>query len=266
MNDMISSRKQLVVKSNTLIQEARYSLSVQQQRILLYMISRIDPKQDHFTPCEISITEFCALCGLEGKYYAQIKQAISSLASCKYWFTFDGIHKLKSWISSEVEPTVDERGGTVTLQLSESMRPYLLHLHEKFTQYELQWVLTFKHKYSIRLYEYVISRHYNKLKEYSFTVPVEQIKAIMGAETYKRFCDYHRKALAPAVQEIDSKTNIHLTYNLKHKGKAVTDIEFTVKALEALQMAERESNVQHELGIDPDQITLWDELKGRGLV
>ena len=67
-------------------------------------------------------------------------------------------------------------------------------------------------------------------------------------------------------QEIDSKTNIHLTYNLKHKGKAVTDIEFTVKALEALQMAERESNVQHELGIDPDQITLWDELKGRGLV
>ena len=68
MNDMISSRKQLVVKSNTLIQEARYSLSVQQQRILLYMISRIDPNQDHSTPCEISITEFCALCGLEGKY------------------------------------------------------------------------------------------------------------------------------------------------------------------------------------------------------
>ena len=39
-------RNQLVVKHNALIQKTRYSLNTQQQKIILYLISKIKPDDD----------------------------------------------------------------------------------------------------------------------------------------------------------------------------------------------------------------------------
>ena len=41
-------RNHLVVKHNSLIQKTRYSLTTQQQKVLLYTISKIQPGDDDF--------------------------------------------------------------------------------------------------------------------------------------------------------------------------------------------------------------------------
>ena len=44
--ELAEERNQLVVKHNSLIQKTRYSLSTQQQKIILYLISKIKPDDD----------------------------------------------------------------------------------------------------------------------------------------------------------------------------------------------------------------------------
>lgn len=48
-DEMMDSRQMFVVKANALIQKSRFSLSLQQQKIVLYLISKIQPNDEEFT-------------------------------------------------------------------------------------------------------------------------------------------------------------------------------------------------------------------------
>lgn len=266
MKDIIAQRQGYVVKANKFIQQSRYNLTMQQQRILLYLIAQIQPDQTEFQETELSIIDFCELCGIGGKNYADIKAAVKSLADCSFWMEYEDKSKLVRWIASYPAPVVEKNSGIIRLKLSDSLRDYLLQLRERFTVYELQWVLAFRHRYSIRLYEYVCSRHYDGMKPYTFAVPVDELMAIMGATAYKRFADFHCKCLAPSVAEIDTMTDKSLSYELKKRGKTVTAIQFTISTQPDFERIRRDSDIQHRLGIDPDQQTLWDEMTEKGYV
>ena len=81
-----------VVKANELIQKSRFSLSLQQQKIVLYLISQISPFDEDFKLYEFSIAEFCKVCGIDdtnGKNYIDLKQAIKEIADKSLWITFE---------------------------------------------------------------------------------------------------------------------------------------------------------------------------------
>ena len=59
-----NARLQKVVKSNALIQRARYDLSIQQYKILTYVISRIKPEDKEFYIQQFTLKELCEVCGL----------------------------------------------------------------------------------------------------------------------------------------------------------------------------------------------------------
>lgn len=76
MDEIIESREMFVAKSNALIQRSRYSLTLQQQRILLFLISKIKPTDTPEETYTFSIEEFCKVCGITastGDYYKTIK-------------------------------------------------------------------------------------------------------------------------------------------------------------------------------------------------
>ena len=54
-------KDQRVVKSNDLIQKSRFDLSLQEQKIILYLISQITPYDEEFKLYEFSITDFCKI-------------------------------------------------------------------------------------------------------------------------------------------------------------------------------------------------------------
>ena len=56
--DLIKSRSAIVAKSNDLIQKSRFSLTAQQQKIVLYLISKITPEDTEFKRYKFSINEF----------------------------------------------------------------------------------------------------------------------------------------------------------------------------------------------------------------
>ena len=77
------ARSYKVIKSNDLIQKARFDLSVQEQKIILYLISKIKPEDDKLTIIKFTVKEFCSVCGinLSGKNYNDINNVIQTLVT-----------------------------------------------------------------------------------------------------------------------------------------------------------------------------------------
>jgi hypothetical protein len=64
-NEYIMLREKQVVKANDLIQKSRFSLSLLQQKIVLYLISQISTFDTDFKLYEFDIREFCQVCGID---------------------------------------------------------------------------------------------------------------------------------------------------------------------------------------------------------
>ena len=99
---MMELRNYKVVKSNDLIQKSRFNLSLQEQKIILYLISKVKPEDTELKEYIFEIRDFCKICGLEtdsGKNYKDIKQTLKSLRDKSIWITLeDGSETTLSWI------------------------------------------------------------------------------------------------------------------------------------------------------------------------
>lgn len=228
------ARYNMVVKANRLIQNSRFSLTTQQQKIVLYIISQIEPKDEELKLYSFEIVEFCKLCGIEpkGDNYNLLKTAIKEISDKSIWITLEsGKETLVRWIE---KPYIDERSGTIKIKLDDDMKPYLLQLKERFTQYELIYTLNFKSKYSIRLYEFLKSIHYKPLTPYTQIIDIEKFMQLLNSG-YKDFKDFHTRILKPAQREINTHSDIIFNYELLKKGRKTTQIKITISIKEAIE-------------------------------
>lgn len=103
-NKHLEIRNNTVVKANELIQKSRFSLTLQQQKIVLYLISQITMYDEDFKLYEFSIVEFCKVCGIDyesGKNYADLKAAIKEIADKSVWIRLaNGKQTLVRWIEN----------------------------------------------------------------------------------------------------------------------------------------------------------------------
>lgn len=258
-------RKNTVVKANELIQKSRFSLSLQQQKVVLYLISQITPFDEDFKLYEFSIVEFCKVCGIDydsGKNYADLKAAIKEIADKSVWIRLaNGKQTLVRWIE---KPYIDDNSGLIQIKLDADMKPYLLQLKENFTQYELLWTLNFKSKYTIRLYELVKSIHYHELDTYSRDFTLEELRGMLGAETYKTYQTFKVRVLEPSIEEVNQYSDKNVSFEPIKNGRAVSKIRLTISTKDTVDRLKLQSEIEREFGLD--QMTLWEELESKGYV
>lgn len=254
-----------VTKANELIQKSRFSLSLQQQKIVLYLISQITPQDEDFRLYEFSIPDFCRVVGINatsGENYRELKQSIQDIRNKSIWIDLpDGRTTTVAWIEKAY---INPKSGTVQIRLDADMKPYLLQLKENFTQYELIWTLRFRSKYSIRLYELIKSVHYHELETYEREFSLKQLQQSMGAERYEHFKDFHTRALRPAVKEINQYSDKAIAYDLIKRGRSVVGIKFTISTKPVTERLQIRDQIEKDLGTN--QISLWDELRNKGMV
>lgn len=257
------ARSRIVTKANELIQKSRFSLSLQQQKIVLYLISQITPYDEDFKLYTFSIGEFCRICGINqtsGKNYEDLKAAIKEIADKSIWVTLEnGKHTLVRWIE---KPYIDEGSGSIQIRLDNDMRPYLLQLKENFTSYELIWTLHFRSKFTVRLYEVVKSIHFAELAGYRRRYDLDELRRMMGAETYKAYKDFKRRALVPAVKEINEYSDKQVEIEEIKSGRKVVAIEFTITSKDTCDTLRLRNDIEKEMG--PEQLTFWDVQQAGG--
>ena len=243
-----NERFEMVVKSNDLIQKSRFSLTTNQQKIILYLISKLKYKDTDFTECKVDIKDFCKVCGIDlnnGRRYNELKNSIKQIADKSIWLEKEnGDETLVRWIE---KPTIHKNDGVITIRLDDDLKPYLLELKEKYTQYELIYTLKMKSKYSIRLYELLKSRQYDKLKEYTVKYSIDELKKLLDAENYKTFKDFRRRVLDKATEEINSYSDIFIDCLCIKQGKAITDIEIHIETKDPIQRLSTAADIERSL-------------------
>lgn len=229
-------RDMYVVKSNTLIQRSRYRLTNEEQRILLYLISKIRPDEKENRWHTINIKEYCKVAGINLQdvpaMYSFIKKTIKSLADKSFWITFDGrTEKLLRWID---KAEINKYIGDVNIKLNDELMPYLLQLKNNYTQYRLLYTLTMKGKYSIRIYELFRSYLYAGNKKTEKIFEIDRFMRLLGMEektieTYqKNITMFKQKVIDKAIEEINERTDIKVKYEFRKEKKRVIEIKFFI--------------------------------------
>lgn len=261
----MDERKELVVKANDLIQRSRFSLTLQQQKIVLYLISKIRPDDTDFKRYTFSIPDFCRVTGVSrprGTDYAAFKADIKAISDKSLWVTReDGSETLVRWIA---KPTIRKDSGTIEVQLDEDMKPFLLQLRQNFTVYELIYTLHFRSKYSVRLYELVKSIHFHELETYSRTYLLDDLRRMLDAINYNQYRDFRTRVLEPAVKEINEFSDKNVKYRAIKRGRSVAHIELTISTKKTLERFRVRDQIEKDLG--NMNTTLYDELVEKGLV
>ena len=218
-------RNDLVVKANDLI-EARYSLNLNEQKIILYAVSKIDRNKDKFNILQLSIKEFMELLGASQFRYAEIKAVVKGLMSKQLSIKTDKTDLVVNWVSS-IQYTKDT--GIIELEFSEKLVPYLLQLKEKFTRYQLKNILYLKNKYSIRIYE--LLKQYENIGKRTFTI--KEIKETLSIQDkYKDFRNLEKWVIKPSIKEINEHTDIMITYAKNKLGRSIESLTFTIESKE----------------------------------
>jgi len=201
---------------------------MQEQKIVLYLVSKIMPGDEDFKYYEMSVRDFCKVCELDsenGGNYKHIKQTLKNLRDKSVWVKDDsGKERLYAWIDTV---TMDENDGKVLIRLSHTMKPYLLQLKEHFTRYSLYYVLAMKSQYSIKVYELLKSYEYKGICEFD----LDDLRVRLNAEKYPNHHDFMRRVINTAITEINGNTDIEVSYTLEKAGRRYSKIVLKVKAI-----------------------------------
>lgn len=217
-------REQKVYKDNELISNSRFDLTVNEQKLILYTISKIKPTDKELQWIEISVDDFCKVIGIETKwFYNEFKDLIYNLDDKKIWGVYNHHHGIFRWFS---EVWYIDNQAKVKVLLNSVLKDYLLNLKRNFTAYELINILVLHSKYSIKLYELLVS---NKYKE-NYYISLNDLKEYLNCNTeyYKEFKYFNREILKKSIEEINKKTNINVEYDTIRSGRRITDIKFAI--------------------------------------
>jgi plasmid replication initiation protein len=156
------------------------------------------------------------------------------LSDKSFWITReDGKETLCRWIHKVV---LDYDANTIILRLDEDLLPFLIGVGERFTKYELFWILKMTSGYSIRIYELLKSEEW---KQTPVLYKTEELKRLLGVEgKYKNNGDFVRKAVDIAVKEINNLTDMKVRYKKITKGRAITHLQFFVKEKDPVEKVE----------------------------
>jgi len=228
----LEARDNVVVKSNDLIQRSRFKLNLQQQKIILFLVSKIKPSDDDFHEYTFDIRDFCRICGIDsigGNNYETLKAALKELSDKSMYVMIDkNTEALVRWLD---DVYFQKEKGLVSVRFDKDMKPFLLHLHENFTKYELIYTLRMKRKATPRLYELLKSYHYNSLKPYTVEFELDRLRTLLDAtkKTYDSFKYLRQFVLAPAVEEINEQTDITVEMQTICYRRTVKAVRFTIE-------------------------------------
>jgi len=223
----------IAVQHNELVQ-AKYSMTLQQKRIILWLVSQIQPADIDFKEHVLTVRELIEICDLSGESsYKEIRNITFSLIE-KGIRIIDitnpkrDIETQVPWLCSAKYDT-----GQVTLTFSPELKPYLLQIKDRFTVLNISDLMQFKSIHAIRIYE--LLKQYQSIGERTLTI--EEIKACCGVVgKLEKYDHFEKKLLLIAQREINSKSDIFLQFERKKSGRKIKEIKFIISSNQAYEL------------------------------
>ena len=229
---------------NNFIYKAHYSLSAVEQKIILYLASRLDPKNEKdFVSHVVPIKDFEKILWKNtkkvGNMYEYLKDISSSLLKKQIFFpkgTLIGERKILSgginWFQS-IFVTEDKNGAvSIEFMFSEQMKPFLLQLN-RYANIDVLEAMELNSKHSIRMYK-VFKAERERTKAFKqvsvLSYGLAELKALlMIGGKYEVLKNFRRRVLEPIRDEINENSNeISVSFEYLKTRRKVTGIEFSI--------------------------------------
>ena len=227
-------KQELVVKSNRLV-EASYRLTLNEQRIILYAISRCREEQRGLFPNEPVVITADAFAKQfpsidKGHVYHQLKEAMDALydRSVTLYETDEDTGKEQvsktRWIS---KASYVDGAGRIKVVFTSDVIKYVTRLETEFTSYQLEKVGNMTSSYAVRIYE-LLAQHRdigNRTINMAWLRETFQI----APDEYKLTTNFIRKVIEVAVDQINKHSDLTVSYKPVKTGRAITDFAFKIK-------------------------------------
>lgn len=246
---MENDKKQIAKIENDFIFKAHYALSAVEQKLILHLVSRLDPLNDKnfakqivpIRDIERALWEQGGRTSKVGNVYEYLQEVTGRLIDRKIFFNKEVIIKKQkiyggfiNWFQSIL---VLEHKGQVCIEFmfSERMKPFLLQLNE-YVKINAMEVMDMRGKHSIRMYQIFKAKREQTKKhaKYEVFTPItyglDDLKAMLGiGGKYKVLKNFRRRVLEPIETEINEYSNeISISFDYIKTRRKVTGIEFKI--------------------------------------
>jgi plasmid replication initiation protein len=274
-----SKEGSLVVRKHNELIEAKYKLSLNEQRLILNLITIISPDDDDFADYVIRASDVAEMFGVHDKdFYVKIQDAVKTLMTRTVDISKDDVVELVHWFSNI---RYVKGSGKISVRFDKALRPYLFQLKDHFTQYQIGAIAQFKSSYSVRFYELLkVKEFQGKGGQFYRVFSIEDIRKYMQLEKneYSVFQDLKKRVIAPALKEIDEHSDLGIIQvDYIKKGKSIAEVKITVEPkkqivldLDVLTDDKKELNDATKtlmtFGVTEDTATKWVRKFGVGKV
>lgn len=228
----MKKNKLIVTKSNTLI-EAGYRLSLDEQRLILLAIGKIESKDTTLTSEDlfiVSAKEFAVFSnGDTRNSYRDIQSAAEDLyeRSITFYEKDTGSILVTRWVSAV---KYHENTGTVQLRFAPDVLPLLTQIKSHFTQYNLENISNLTSIHAIRVYEFCLQY----LTIGSRDIGLQEFKFLLGIEDqYPAFKALNQWVLKPSINQINKHTDIKIKVIPVRELRKIVSLKFEIESKKA---------------------------------
>lgn len=220
----------VVVTSNHIV-EACYQLTLAEKRLVLAVISRLDPRPEAPPPERehlIRADEYAELFDIpKNQAYEAMRDGADRLWERELWVPVE--HGICPFIDRNKIRWVERIGygktkGFISVTLTPSIMPFLTALSREFTRYQLRHVVGLPTVYAIRLYEMLVQWRDAGEREIEVAWLRERF---MLVDSYPSIKDLKVRVIDPAVKQINEHTDLWAKYTQRKAGRNVVALIFT---------------------------------------
>lgn len=219
----MNNNKLVVYKSNHLV-NASYKLNLNEQRIILLAISKMNSQNTKQSKTiTIKADEFCERYNInKNDFYNAINESLNSLYNRTLKIRDEEKKGEFRFISSKF---YYQNSSNFEITFSDEIMPYLIDLKNNFTKYNLNNIKDFKNKYTIRFFELFNEFKYKTIKKRIIKIS-ELRECLQLTNEYTRFNSLRENVIDKALSELHKYTNIQVKYKKIFEKKAVFALEF----------------------------------------
>lgn len=220
------NKKALVVGHNNLM-HARYRMTLQEQRLFLWVVSMVQPEDDDFKKYRIKVADLAELIGVDKEnLYSRMTELTRRLMSrVAELFEIETNVLRQRQLVSATDYYLGQ--GILEIQVHPDLRPYVLKLKKNFTAIELEMAIRLSSFYAIRLYE-IAKAFAFKGPQFAMDLGTLRAELGIGPDEYAEFWNFKTRVLDSACAEISATTDIGLAWKGERSGRKITRVAFKI--------------------------------------
>lgn len=223
---------------NTVVKTNRLNMAIQNlslAEIRLIQLAIIDAREygkgiDTVTPLSIHASRYSEAFNVS-RHAAYDAMTNAEANLFKRYFTFldesDGLPTKSTWIT---QVKYDKKNAIIQIIFAPAVVNEITRIdgiEQFFSQYALEQIAEMTSMYSIRLYE-LLNQWKVAKKTPVFKLEIFRGQLGVGVNEYKRMSDFKRRVLDLAVNEINEKSDLKVSYEQEKQGAVIIGFKFKV--------------------------------------